>query len=638
MFNSSGICILEKQNEILFTEIEEYNDYKLKVKNIAHLFFLHQQKNSEKIKNKNRDNIYINQIDNNSGNDFVFNYIETATFKILVLIKNDYTLVGTFPKSCSRQFQQLLLAHIFIGLNNFKGDINNISRKLNEFEEYDEKSFTHIKSFYNSKKGLTTKECNDILEILIFENIFLKTLVAHFTKVFYEIFKKEDLNLKQTKLKNLYMVDISSSEVILDMVKLQGIKSSQKNKKFYKSEKLFEEIIYQSKNMYNNYVKEYNMKFTSADSDFRFVKFECTSTYPRLLFIIRFVPVLKGISIIHVYSQKKLSRNNDNNIQMEQGINCKEVDFIFGSFMKGNKNFEFKYGAPKKLEYIEKFMEEFYLTGRSSLNIFKVNNQNKKYKYVNYDIIGIINSFQISKSMTIEEIFKNFKNKLKQEYEKDQKIKKEKEKEIDDNNSNNSDEQNDDSTKKIDKILLLNKETFYSVLLNIKPKENISKKDKEIKGINLVSDITNNKDNDLDENLNINNLVNINSERINLGEDNTLSLYDSSNKTRAMNNVQKFENASMISDVNLKEKFDVKIANPKKIKLEENKEATDDRISSNSLLGKEKNINEILELISSNSSKLSENKKISEDSKESESNENLKNKKKTKLSLIDKDN
>ena len=638
MFNSSGICILEKQNEILFTEIEEYNDYKLKIKNIAHLFFLHQQKNSEKIKNKNRDNIYINQIDNNLGNDFVFNYIETATFKILVLIKNDYTLVGIFPKSCSRQFQQLLLAHIFIGLNNFKGDINNISRKLNEFEEYDEKSFTHIKSFYNSKKGLTTKECNDILEILIFENIFLKTLVAHFTKVFYEIFKKEDLNLKQTKLKNLYMVDISSSEVILDMVKLQGIKSTQKNKKFYKSEKLFEEIIYQSKNMYNNYVKEYNMKFTSADSDFRFVKFECTSTYPRLLFIIRFVPVLKGISIIHVYSQKKLSRNNDNNIQMEQGINCKEVDFIFGSFMKGNKNFEFKYGAPKKLEYIEKFMEEFYLTGRSSLNIFKVNNQNKKYKYVNYDIIGIINSFQISKSMTIEEIFKNFKNKLKQEYEKDQKIKKEKEKEIDDNNSNNSDEQNDDSTKKIDKILLLNKETFYSVLLNIKPKENISKKDKEIKGINLVSDITNNKDNDLDENLNINNLVNINSERINLGEDNTLSLYDSSNKTRAMNNVQKFENTSMISDVNLKEKFDVKIANPKKIKLEENKEATDDRISSNSLLGKEKNINEILELISSNSSKLSENKKISEDSKESESNENLKNKKKTKLSLIDKDN
>ena len=82
---------------------------------------------------------------------------------------------------------------------------------------------------------------------------------------------------------------------------------------------------------------------------------------------------------------------------------------------------------------------------------------------------------------------------------------------MDDNNSNNSDEENDDSSKKIDKILLLNKETFYSVLLNIKShKENIPKLDQEIKGINLVSDITNKQDIDLDENLNINNLVNIN--------------------------------------------------------------------------------------------------------------------------------
>jgi len=239
--------------------------------------------------------------------------------------------------------------------------------------------------------------------------------------------------------------------------------------------------------------------------------------------------------------------------------------------------------------------------------------------------------------MWIDEIFKNFKNKLKQEYEKDQKIKNVKDKDMDDNNSNNSDEENDDS-KKIDKILFLNKETFYSVLLNIKFKENIPKLDKEIKGINLVSDITNKQDIDLDENLNINNLVNINSERVNLGEDNTLSLYDSSNKTKGVINVQKFENTSMISDVNLKEKLEVKIPNPKKIKLEENKEATDDRISSNSLIGKEKNINEILELISSNSSKYSENKKIMENSKESESNENLKNKKKVKLSLIDKEN
>ena len=636
MFNSSGICILEMQLEILFPELEEYNEYKLKIKNIAHLFLLHQQRIIEKSKNKHKDSIYINRIDENAGPDFIFNSIQTDIYKILILIKNDFILVGTFPKSCSKQFQKLLLTHIFLGLNNFKGDIGNISKKLNEFETYDSKTFTHMKEFYNSQNGLTTKECNDILEILIFENIFLKTLIVHFTKVFYEIFKKEDLNLKQTKLKNLYIIDVPSSNVILDMVKIQGIKSEQKNKKYYKCEKLYEEIIYQSKNMYNNYIKEYNMKYTSADSDFRFVKFECTSTYPRLLFIIRFLPVLKGLAIIHVYSQKKLSRSNDNNIQLEQGINCKEVDFIFGSFMKGNKNFEFKYGAPKKLEYIEKFMEEFFLTGRSSLGIFKVNNMNKKYKYVNYDIIGIINSFQISKSMTIDEIFINFRNKLKQEYEKDKKEKKENEKEIYDNASNNSEDKDDDNGKNIDKIFSLNKETFYKVLLNIKPEDEQPKKNKDTKSINLVSDNMNNRNSNIDENINLNNLVNINSERVNLGEGNTLSLYDNDITNKVTNKVQNMENTSMISVVKTKEKFEIKILNPKKKKQEENKEITNDRISNGSLFGKENNINEILELISSNSSKYSENKKMFENSKESEINENKTNRK-NKLALIDKE-
>lgn len=634
MFNPKGICILEQQIEILFSNSEDYKTYKLKIKNIAHLFFLYRQKIITKSRNIKKNTIYVNQLDNNSESEYVFNSIETDIYKIAILIKSDFILIGTFPKSCSRQIQKMLLTHIFIGANNFKGDINNISRKLSEFESYDENKFVHIKSFYNSKEGLSTKEYNDILEILIFQNIFLKSLIVHFIQVFYQVFKKEDLNLKQTKLKNLYIVNLNNEEIILDMNKIQGIKSDEKNKKFYKCKKLYEEIIYQSKTMYNNYIKEYNWRFTSADSDFRFVKFECTSTYPRLLFIIRFVPVLKGLAIIHVYSQKKLSRNNDTNIQMEQGINCKEVDFIFGSFMKGNKNFEFKYGAPKKLEYVEKFMEEFFLTGRSGLNIFKINNQNKKYKYVNYDIIGVINSFQISKSMTVDEIFNNYLNKLKQQYEKDQKSKKDNEQDNSENNSNNSDDYNE--TKNIDKLFSLNKQTFYSILLNIKLEENNTKKIKEIKNINLVSDINNNYNN-TDQNLNINNLVNINSERKNLVEEKTSTLFEGLNKTNKLSKKeQQFDNTSMISEVKLKEKFEIRISNIIKNKKEENKEITNDKVSSYSLIEREKNLNEILELISSNS-KYIENKKITENSKQNELNQSKQNKRKNKLALIDKD-
>jgi len=636
MFNSSGICLLEKQIEILFSNEEEYNKYKLKIKRIGHLFYQYQQKISEKEKNKKGDIIYINQIDNNSDNDYIFNSIETALYRILILIKKEFILIGTFSKTCSRQYQQLLLTHIFIGMNNFKGDIGTISKKLSEIENYNDDNFIHIKSFYNNKERLNMKESNDILEILIFENIFLKTLIVHYQNVFYHVFKKEDLNLKQTKLKNLYIVDLYNISILLDMNKIQGIKRKHQNKKFYKYDKLFEEIIYQSKTMYNHYIKEYNFKFTNADSDFRFVKFECTSTYPRLLFIIRFVPVLKGLAIIHVYSQKKLSRNNDNNIQMEQGINCKEVDFIFGSFIRGNRNFEFKYGAPKKLEYIEKFMEEFFLTGRSGLNIFRINNQNKKYKYVNYDIIKIINSFQITKNMGVEEIFQNYLNTLREQYEKDSKTKKEKEQENGENNSNNSDDDNDDN-KKIDKLFSLNKETFYKVLLNIKSEEKKPQPIKQNKSIsiNLITDSLLNNNANIDQNININNLVNINSERQNLIDGKRISFVDNNDKNRET----RFENVSKISEVKTREKLEIKIVNISINRQEENKEATNDKISNYSKIDGEKNLNEILELISSNS-KIIENKKVEENSKEIEPNLTHsfknKNKNKNKLPLIDK--
>ena len=635
MFNSSGICFLEKQIEILFSKTEEYNNYKLKIKRIGHLFYQYQQKINEKEKNKKGDIIYINQVDNNSDNDYIFNSIETAIYKILILIKKEFILIGTFSKTCSRQYQQLLLTHIFIGMNNFKGDIGTISKKLSEIENYNDNNFTHIKSFYNNKEHLNMKESNDILEILIFENIFLKTLIVHYQNVFYQVFKKEDLNLKQTKLKNLYIIDLNNAKILLDMNKIQGIKRKHQNKKFYKYDKLFEEILYQSKTMYNNYVKEFNFRFSNADSDFRFVKFECTSTYPRLLFIIRFVPVLKGLAIIHVYCQKKLSRNNDNNIQMEQGINCKEVDFIFGSFIRGNRNFEFKYGAPKKLEYIEKFMEEFFLTGRSGLNIFRINNQNKKYKYVNYDIIKIINSFQITKNMSVEEIFQNYLNTLKQQYEKDSKAKKEKKQENDENNLNNSDDDSDDN-KKIDKLFSLNKETFYKVLLNIKLEEKKPQPNKQNKSINIITDSLLNNNTNIEQNININNLVNINSERQNLIDGKAISFGENNDKIRET----RFENVSKISEVKTREKLEIKIVNISITRQEENKEATNDKISNYSKIDNEKNLNEILELISSNS-KIIENKKVEENSKEIEPNltHSYKNKNKNnknKLPLIDK--
>ena len=633
MFNESGLCILEKQIEILFDNKTEYNNYKLIIKNISHTLLINHSKNDD---------------------DFIFKSFQSEKFKTLFLIRNNCILAGAFSPSSNTQYQRLLLIHIFIALINFKGDLFSIFKKFNESQEYDKNTYTNLKFFYHSKKSnLSYKETNDILEVLIFENYFLKSLINHFLKVFNEIFKKEDVNLKQIKLRNVYLLDVSSGKIILDMVKMQGGKGNKKNKKYYKYQKLLEEIIYHSKNMCNSYIREYEMKFTTEQENFRFVKFECTSTYPRLLFIIKFVPILKGIAIIHLYSQKKLSRNNENNMQSEQGINYKEVDLLFGSFIRENPDLEFKYGAPKKLNYIEKFIQEFFITNRSDNGIFRLNNSDKKYKYVNYSAINIINSCQISSVDNIDDIFKDFNEKLKENYVEEK---------VDEKKSNN-----DSETKDLDKLFELKNKSLYSDIFD--DFKNINMKNKmngNIKGENeeLISNddsikennnnLNKGKDKDINENLNINNMMNLNSERKNLIDNDTLSLFNSKDDINIKNNISKLKfESSMISEIKKDQKYEIKIMNnqeqenKEETKREKEKENTQEKISDKSSINeKEYKFGDLLDLFSVNNEINSNKKEYNKIEKNDLSHKNihtskysqnsLSRKKKEKLIMLDK--
>ena len=620
IFNKSGICILEKQLKILFRNQKEYNNYKLNIKNIAHTLLINLEKNKSNSHYNENDNEKLNINKTNIfENMLIFKSIQNEKIKILFLIiNNNFILVGTYPKYSSTQFQSLLLSHIFIALINFKGDIFSTMKILNEYQEYDYINFINLKSFYNQKLDSISKNANDILEILIFEKYFLESLIIHFSNVFYTMFKKENLNLKQTKFKNLYLLDINNFTVLLDMLKIQGEISSKKNKKYYKFEKLFREIKYHSKNLYNEYIKENEMTFTTIDSEFRFVKFECTSTYPRLLFIIKFIPVLKGIAIIHIYSQKKVSRKKEDHIQIEQGLNCKEYDLLFGSFIRGNSNFEFRYSAPKKLKYIEKFIEEFYITKRNVMGIFCLNNSEKKFKYVNYNIINIINTSKISNILDIDQIFKDFDKKIEEKYNLEQEKKEENKNNnnIDKNSHENIYDDNDKEMKSLNNILQINKESIYNIILNEKNKYDINFENKSLFSKDNIKDENkdenNNKNNDInnndtDNNLNINDLIS-NSERKSIikNDDKSLSLTNSKGYVYKNNNSisknSKYDKFSMVSEVKMDENFDLKVININHV--QKDKEDTKEIISQkSSSIGEELQLNEILDLISTNASK-----------------------------------
>jgi len=355
----------------------------------------------------------------------LFNYFIINKYKITFLIKSKIALVGLFSFNTSTGYQNLLLIHLFISLINYKGDsltkLNIINsyikdKKYNTLQEFQEENNDIIinNKIQNVSKG-------DFLEIFIYDKYFLKSCILHFEKVFEFLTKKEDINLKFTKFLDLYIIDISTDILLFDLnsILYNDINHNNSYYKYYKNKNIFKEILFHSHQLYDSYTSKHGTKFIKGDSSQRFIKVECTSTYPRILFIIKFIPVLKGIIVVHLYYQSKLSRTNNNNISINQENKYKEVDLVFGSFFGENGEMDLKYVMPKKLANIEKFMEEFFLTTRNS-DLFKLNEPTKEFKYFNYYIIKIINSMPVDLLKTsFQNIFEYINDKIKNKYKEE---------------------------------------------------------------------------------------------------------------------------------------------------------------------------------------------------------------------------
>ena len=303
----------------------------------------------------------------------------------------------------------MLLIHLFIALINYKGDTIQKIDAISDQIKYDKNNLVNIKSLFNNYNNNSLSNSiiidnNDLLELLIFQQYFLDLLFSHFTNVYNIIFKRESMNLGGIKLKNLYIIDYSTKSIIFDLKETQNRKN---NFKYYRNDLLMNEILYQSNIIYQYYLNSY--KNNNNKTKIKYLLFECTSTFPRLLFIFKFIPVLKGLITIHVYYQKKLSRKKINSYH--------EINLTYCSPERQNKNsHEFQYCEPKKIIIINKFLEEFYLTSRKS-DLFRIISNNKKFKYFNYLAVNAINSITIKDSMNndIDTIFNIINEKIQEQ-------------------------------------------------------------------------------------------------------------------------------------------------------------------------------------------------------------------------------
>ena len=244
-------------------------------------------------------------------------------------------------------------------------------------------------SYRNIFNKLTKYLLNDKnLFSLIYSQIFFVPFLHNFEKVFSSVTKKIDLILfGNSEYISSVLFDLNNKKIIYDTgyIIQKNYKSSFID--FSKKYKIIDEIDYFGQKLKNNYSKSGDKNIYKYENC---IKIELRATFPKPLFILRFYPLLKGVLLIHIFNQYKLSK-----IQIENPLSngeytfekYKEIDACFFDFF--NKLEEIN---TKEIINIEKFFfEYFFILGNNIKEIGKNSvNFNKNfmtYKSKEFDLI-----------------------------------------------------------------------------------------------------------------------------------------------------------------------------------------------------------------------------------------------------------
>ena len=312
---------------------------------------------------KNNDNI--------NNNNITITEIIISNEKIFILnIKNsNIIIIGIFSLLSKNSIINLFLYHFAASFFNFIGE---------------KSDYVSINTYFNTG--------NDKLKGKIYETFLFLPLLNHFIDIIYSLFKKKSLFMTNLKYENFLILDLNSKNIIFKFNTLL------KKKLFNISnfDSLLDELIFHSLNLKDMYSKKYSNRFDSIEYQDYYVKLEYTSTYPRLTFMIKFLPVLKGLALIHIFSTSKLSRqeNEGNKIYKEFDVIYGVVDNYYNNGNNSNSSIkenhlEYKFNEPKMLKEIETFFIEFLISSHSAFGFFYF--PKDEFKYFNKDIINIIN-------------------------------------------------------------------------------------------------------------------------------------------------------------------------------------------------------------------------------------------------------
>ena len=431
-------------------------------------------------------------------------YLSSIVIQALVNFDNNNIFIGIFSKNNNNKniYNKLFLLQIAIAYRN---------------------TFCKLNKFLPNDKNLFP---------LIFSEIFFIPFLHNFNRVFSLISKKIDLVLfGNSEYISSILFDLQTREIIYDTGFLVQKNYRTSTLDFSKKNKIMDEINFFGQKLKNNYFKSSDKNLDKIENC---IKLELRATFPKPLFIIKFFPILKGVLLIHVFHQYKLSKIQINSMINGENIyeRYKEIDAVFFDLYSKIEEFN-----AKEIIYIEKFIVEYFLILGSNIkeigrNVGNMNKNLMTYKSKEYDLIYLnkqilqiikdcIGQFYLNKNQNnnINDLIYKLKNKFGNEYEK---YKKEDLNNINNINNNSNNIKEEDIQTKSDKINLnCNINENINSNLNINEYYNNLNKHKNILeltfinfikefDINLINQKNNKNNTEIENNDNNNNIINTN--------------------------------------------------------------------------------------------------------------------------------
>ena len=427
-FKLYELLLFDKNAQIIFnlSKIDFNTENKIPLDNYSNII-KNIIKINENSKNKKKTTLHYYLIGN-----------ENINIQILNIKNTDIYLLGAFNKSTHSSIRKIFLLHILLSFLNYMGEkswyikrdfeINrNGSKKSINSEKKIINAYSNKSSIISSDNNnyLEMNENNDLLYSKIYEYFLLLPLIKFFVLISKNIFIRHNYYNKGALYKNFYLVDLEAGQILFSLENIYGLNNGEHpDRNILLNQLIFEELLYQGKFLKKDYIKKYGKILDFIDYQQFYIRLEFKSTHPKLIFILRFLPLLNGILLIQEYEMKTYSIGNDDDEEEDH----KEIDILVGNSITRDEETENEdeddeallINEPKFIKEREYFFINFYLSTNSNINnIFYL--KNSQIKYFSEDVLNIINKIinkNISESanINIENILLNINNELYNEY------------------------------------------------------------------------------------------------------------------------------------------------------------------------------------------------------------------------------